>query len=71
MALAGVQQGTLTINRNPNRFAPLENYFADQGRFKSLDAALLNALAEARDERWRELRAWADATAPAVSQPAG
>lgn len=62
------QQGVLTINRNPNRFAPLESYFSGQDRFKSLDPDLLGALAVARDERWRELRAWADATAPAVCE---
>ncbi|CPR21623.1 thiamine pyrophosphate-dependent enzyme [Brenneria goodwinii] len=62
------QQGVLTINRNPNRFAPLESYFSGQDRFKSLDPDLLDALAVARDERWRELRAWADATAPAVCE---
>lgn len=62
------QQGVLTINRNPNRFAPLESYFSGQGRFKSLDPDLLGALAVARDERWRELRAWADATAQAVCE---
>lgn len=62
------QQGVLTINRNPNRFAPLESYFSGQDRFKSLDPDLLDALAVARDERWRELRAWADATAQAVCE---
>ncbi|QTF09202.1 pyruvate synthase subunit beta [Brenneria izadpanahii] len=58
------QQGALTINRNPNRFAPLESYFSEQGRFKSLEPELLSALAAARDERWRELRAWANAAPP-------
>lgn len=62
------QQGVLTINRNPNRFAPLESYFSGQDRFKSLDPDQLGALAVARDERWRELRAWADATAQAVCE---
>lgn len=64
------QQGALTINRNPNRFAPLESYFAGQGRFKSLDPDLLSALAAARDERWRELRAWAAASSQAACEPA-
>ncbi|MDX5627728.1 MULTISPECIES: thiamine pyrophosphate-dependent enzyme [unclassified Brenneria] len=57
------QNGALTINRNPKRFAPLESYFSPQGRFKSLTPEVLSELAEARDERWRELRAWADAAA--------
>ncbi|MCL2894558.1 thiamine pyrophosphate-dependent enzyme [Brenneria tiliae] len=61
------QHGVLTINRNPNRFAPLESYFSSQGRFKSLTPDVLSELADARDERWRELRAWANATAPAVA----
>ncbi|PWC13351.1 thiamine pyrophosphate-dependent enzyme [Brenneria corticis] len=61
------QHGVLTINRNPNRFAPLESYFSAQGRFKSLTPEVLSELADARDERWRELRAWANATAPAVA----
>ncbi|MEC5341987.1 thiamine pyrophosphate-dependent enzyme [Brenneria populi] len=60
------QQGRLTINRNPSRFAPLESYFAGQGRFKSLDPDLLSALAAARDERWRELRAWAASSSQAA-----
>jgi len=56
------EEGRLTINREPRQFEPLESYFADQARFKSVEAATLAELAMDRDQRWQQLRAWAQST---------
>lgn len=64
------EEGVLTINREPRQFEPLEHYFAQQARFKSVDAATLAELAAARDQRWQQLRAqvaWQSGTAATAS----
>lgn len=65
--LAEWENGSLTITRKPAAFDPLQTYFGEQGRFRSIDAESIAAIEGDRDETWRQLRAWERETAGTIA----
>ncbi|WP_263772933.1 hypothetical protein [Propionivibrio soli] len=65
--LAEWENGSLTITRKPSAFDPLQTYFGEQGRFRSVDAESIAAIERNRDETWRQLRAWECETAGIIA----
>lgn len=56
--LAEWADGRLTLTRKPARFDPLDSYLGEQGRFRTLSAADIDAVAAFRDAQWARMLAW-------------
>jgi len=54
--LAEYENGEFKLNRNPEKFLPLEDYLLKQGRFKHLTADDLKIIADHRNETWARMR---------------
>lgn len=63
--LAEWDHGVVRINRDPVDFEPLQSYLGEQGRFRNLTDADIDALEQVRDHTWRQLRAWEREAQPA------
>ena len=54
--LAEYENGDYKLNRNPKEFAPVENYFSKQGRFKHLNEDDISEIKKQRDQKWEKMR---------------
>ena len=54
--LAEFEHGEFRLNRNPQQFTPIKNYFEKQGRFKHLRPEDLERITRDRDRHWERIR---------------
>lgn len=54
--LAEYENGEFTLNKNPKKFASVEDYLLCQGRFKHLTEENIKIIKDQRDKKWTRMR---------------